>query len=384
METSNPASPPRRWPGRLLIILFVVLLMLPLLDMAFHFDTTAIQSENRLPAPLPSLPNRIGGLGKFLSDLEAYFNDHFGCRRLLIMWHNKFCRWLFKDNSKPRDVLVGTDGWLFYTGSQMIDRYRGELQFTETELHGWQNLLERRRDWLARRGIKYIFVLAPDKQSVYPEYLPAWLRNIGRQTKTDQFFSYMKAHSTVQLLDLRTTLLAAKKSAPVYKKTDMHWNQFGAFMACEDLIRVLAEQELPRLTPLAPDTFDHTNRLVEGGDLARMLGSSLIESNAIILTPKPELPALEIFDPTVNPSQVMAFSKQPGGHGLAIVYQDSFGRYWVPFLGYQFGEVDYFWQPAFDPKTIEQKKPVVVVNEMVEYLLNTSDPGKLSAKDALP
>ncbi len=42
----------------------------------------------------------------YLAGLEAYFNDHFGCRKCLVQWNNKL-RWsLFKDKN-TRNVLVG-------------------------------------------------------------------------------------------------------------------------------------------------------------------------------------------------------------------------------------------------------------------------------------
>ncbi len=381
METTAPTF--RRWPDCALIGLFVVFLLLPVLDLAFHIDPTSAQSENRLLAPLPPRPESIAGLKKFLSSWEAYFSDHFGGRRVLIMWHNKLKWSLFKEKS-VRNVLVGTDGWMFMSERRMVEHFRGALQFTETELDDWQKLLEHRRDWLAQRGIKYLFVFAPDKQSIYPEYLPAWLKNLGGRTKADQFLAHMRANCTVEVLDLRPALFAVKKSAPAYQKTDTHWNQFGAFMACEDVVRALAENQLPGLTPVALDSFDRTNRLAPGGDLARGIGVSMTESNAVFFTPKPELPALEVFVPTGEHIKDMAFAKNPHGGRLAMVYHDSFGRYWVPFLGYQFGEADFFWQYHLDGPLIERQKPVVVVNEMLERFFNETDPKELSALDALP
>jgi hypothetical protein len=381
VETTAPTF--RRWPDRVLIGLFVLFLLLPLLDLTFHVDPTSAQSENRLLAPLPPRPESIIGLKKFLSSWEAYFSDHFGCRRVLIMWHNKLKWSLFKEKS-VRNVLVGSEGWMFFSASQMVEHFRGALQFTEADLINWQKLLEHRRDWLAQRGIKYLFTLAPDKQDIYPEYLPSWLKNLHGQTKADQFLAHMKAHSTVEVLDLRPALLAAKKIAPAYQKTDTHWNEFGAFMACEDVIRALSENQLPGLTPVTLDSFDRINRLAPGGDLARGLGINMTESNAVFFTPKPELPALEIFVPDGEHIKDMAFAKNPRGSNLAIVYHDSFGRYWVPFFGYSFGETDFFWQYNLDGPLIERKKPVVVVNEMLERFFNVTDPNELSALDALP
>ena len=352
--------------------------------MAFHIDPTPPQSENRLLAPLPSRPENIARLKIFLAGCEAYFDDHFGCRRVLVMWHNKL-KWSLFRESNARSVLVGTDGWMFLSSGQMIEHFHGALQFTEKQLNDWQKLLEHRRDWLARHGIQYIFVLAPDKHSIYPEYLPAWLKDLGGRTKADQFVAYMKAHSTVEVLDLRPLLLAAKKSAPVYLKTDTHWNQFGAFITCEDVIQTLAQRELPGLVPVALESFERTNRITAGGDLANLLGirAGMAESNAVFFTPKPELPALETSDPAGEHYRDMAFASNPHGSGLAVVYQDSFGRCWVPFLGYHFGRVEFYFQYELDGARLEPNKPVVVINEMLERMFNTTDPEELMTHDNL-
>lgn len=374
-----------RWPDHVLIGLFFLLLFLPLVDLGLHIDPTSPPSENRLLAAYPQRSDGVAGLKKFQSGWEAYFNDHFGCRKVLVMWHNKL-KWSLFEEKNARNVLVGTGGWMFASEKRMVEHFRGALQFTEPELNDWQKLLEHRRDWLAQRGIKYLFVLAPDKQSIYPEYLPAWLKNLGGRTKVDQFFAYMKTHSTVEVLDLRPALLAAKKSAPVYLKTDTHWNQLGVFIACENIIQTLAQHQLPGLVPMAMDSFDRTNQIVAGGDLVNMRGIriSMAESNAVFFTHKPGLPALETFIPTGEHVMNLAIAKNPHGSGLAIIHTDSFGRGWIPFLGYQFGEADFFWQYHLDGPLIERQKPVVVINEMVERFFNVTDPRELFSKDVLP
>jgi alginate O-acetyltransferase complex protein AlgJ len=375
----------RRWQDHVLIGLFFLLLFLPLVDLGLHIDPTSPPSENRLLAAYPQRPDGVAGLEKFQSGWEAYFNDHFGCRKVLVRWHNKL-KWSLFEEKNARNVLMGTGGWMFASEKRMVEHFRGALPFTELELNDWQKLLERRRDWLAQRGIKYLFVLAPDKQSIYPEYLPAWLKDLGGQTKVDQFFAHMKAHSAVEVLDLRPSLIAAKKSAPVYLKTDTHWNQFGSFIACENVIQTLARHQLPGLVYVALDSFDRTNRLAVGGDLVDMRGIriSMAESNAVFFTPKPGLPALETFIPTGEHVKDLAIAKNPHGNGLAIIYTDSFGRGWIHFLSYQFGEADFFWQYHLDGPLIERRKPVVVVNEMLERFFNVTDPRELFSKDVLP
>ena len=384
MKPSTPNS--SRWHARALVACFFLCLGVPLLDFFFHIDPTSLPSENRLLAPLPPRPDGVGGLKQSFAGWDAYFTDHFGGRKALVMWHKKLKWSLYHEKKLHEDVLVGNDGWLFFSGAQMVEHARGALQFSPPELENWRKLLQRRRDWLAARGIKYLFVVAPDKQSIYPEFLPAWLQPLVKDshTKLDQLIGYLRDHSTVEILDLRPELRAAKKLGPLYQMTDSHWNEVGAFVACEAVVRALAAKQLPGLEPLSLEAFHRSNQVAPGGDLMRYLGVSLTESNAFSLTPKPELPALEIFIPAGEHTQDRSYAKNPQGHGRAIIYHDSFGRYWVPFLGYQFSEANFYWKRYFDPVEIERQKPVVVINEMVERGFDVADPIELSARDALP
>ena len=364
-----------------LIALFMTFLWLPGLDSVFHFDWTPPRSENRAMASFPKLQSGWHGLQTYVAGLEAYFNDHFGCRKCLVQWNNKL-RWsLFKDRSNG-SALAGKDGWLFTTDSQMIDHYSGRLQFTPEQLHDWQRLLEKRRDWLARRGIAYVFVVAPDKQTIYPEELPDWVTKIRPQTKLDQFYAYMRAHSTVPVLDLREVIRNGKKTCPTYFQTDTHWNFFGGFLAYQELMRTLAKQRTG-LEPLPFSSFTLTNQLRPGMDLATILGLSMAESNTYLLLPKPELPQFTVkLAPPDHPKDPK-YTINSQAKGRVVIFQDSFALAWISFLAYNFNQVTYLWQNDLDFVWIEREKPDIVVSEMVERFFNTTDPKKLMAKEAL-
>ena len=389
----NPPKPVKaRWQDYVLIALVLPLLCLPLLDGFLHLDPTKPPSENRLLAERPAPPAGLRGVQPWLAGWEAWFNDHFGFRNCLILWHNKLNWYGFKEKSTPL-VLVGEDGWLFFAGDRMIDHFRGQFHWTQGDLEDWRKLLERRQAWLAARGIQYVFVIAPDKQTIYPEKLPAWLRRVAppasEPTMLDQFVDYMKAHSRVNVVDLRPALFAAKRTAPAYQMTDFHWNGFGAYAG----YRALMEQ-LPGRTPVPWESFVATNRLSAdtdragnprwGGELADMLGVPMPETNALYVLPGPTLPQCLTFLPTGKAVREMAYVKNPRLTQRAIVYQESFARYWLPFLGNHFGETDFFWQYHLDPKEIERQKPVLVISEFVESKLAIADPRQLSQMDALP
>jgi alginate O-acetyltransferase complex protein AlgJ len=375
MKTPPTSRTLTQWTNVVLIALFMLMLWLPTLDTVFHLDHSSSFNEKRQMARFPQLKSGMVGVKEYIAGLESYFNDHFGYRKRLIHWHNNWKYMLFRDKIGT-DVIVGRDDWLFYTDGEMVDHYRGVRQFAPQELTDWQTLLEHRRDWLAQRGIKYIFFVAPDKQSIYSEQLPAWLTKVRPDTKLDQFLAFMRAHSTVDVLDLRPALRDARRIAPTYYKTDTHWNLFGGFVACQEIVKNLSLQQ-PGLEPLSLDSFEQENKLTRGGDLANLLGldvNEISEDNAILLAPKANLPPLE---------KGANFTKNSKARGSVIVFHDSFGAAMEPFLGYSFGSVIYIGQHELDARSVEREKPAIVISEIVEREFNVSDPKEMMKKEVL-
>jgi hypothetical protein len=378
-----------------LIAVFLLLLWAPMFDTVFDMDKSRAAGENRLPAAPPDWNDlKSGHVQKYIGASETYFNDHFGFRNKLVRWFQNWKLGFFHDRT-VYNIITGPNQWLFIGELQMVEHYIGSARFTPEELQAWQQLLERRRDWLAARGIGFLFVVPPDKQSIYPEELPDWLRNAapaGRETKLDQFLAHMKARSTVQILDLREPLLAAKTVAPTYLQNDTHWNLFGGFIASQELVRALSKQ-VPGLPPLRSEDFTWTNTPFTSGDLARMIGSDAAEKNYYKFTQKnhvlpPVFTKANSGAAKGDPSKASFIAENPAlTNGTAMVFHDSFGNAWRQFLGYSLKRVEFVFardNRGFNPKLILENRPDVVVNEILERYFNTQDPVALLASDKLP
>ena len=393
----NPATDSKRprplWADWLVIGAFLFLLWAPTLDHLFKLDHSRQPGENRLPAPFPQPPHaRPGEAQRYLGGLEAYFNDHFGFRNKLIRWFQNWKIGIYHDRSVYK-VITGPDQWLFFGEEKMVEHHLGLLKLAPEKLQAWQSLLEKRRDWLAARGIRYLFVIPPDKQTVYPEELPAWLARAAaanRQTKLDQFLQYMREHSTVPILDLRPALVAAKATAPTYLQNDTHWNLFSGFVACQEVIKTLAPQ-FSGLPPLRLEDFAWTNAPAAGGDLARMLGAETPEKNYYAFTPKASVTAPRL---RAAPDLVCAWDIHKPSYisenrapltVTAVIFHDSFGAAWQAFLGYGFKRIVFMSDNReFNPQVILKNQPQVVISEMLERYFNTQDPFELLTHDHLP
>lgn len=348
------------------------------MDVLFYQDNVPQVNEKRVLARFPIYESSVAGARHFISGLEAYYNDHFGFRKRLIYWGERW-RLSWFSASPTSKVLVGQNGWLYYQDEQSLADIRRTTSFSDKQLEAWKTLLEKRRNFLAQRGIHYLFVVPPDKHNVYPEFLPDWIKRTGKTTRLDQFMDYMKKNSTVPVLDLRQPLLDGKKDGVDYFSTDTHWNQYGGFIGYRELMHSLSAQ-MPELKPLPIEDFEiKTNQHFEGNLFDMLAGQTAPEKYAVNFLARPPLHQLELQK---NGNATLS-STNSSGTGKAIVFRDSFSEAWAPFIGYNFKEVIYRWQYSWNIPLIEKEKPNVVIDELLEHYFYQQNPEKLDSVEHL-
>jgi alginate O-acetyltransferase complex protein AlgJ len=362
---------------------FLLLISIPLLDMAFKVSRPVFFRENRKPAPLPRF--ELQRPLAFFKQYEAYFNDHFGMRTQLLRAHSRLVFRVLRTSPSPK-VIVGRQGWLYlaYEGDfdNEVDYYRNVRPFTPGELEAFKNILEERRDWLARRGIRYLFMVAPNKSTIYPEFMPAAINKVHPRSRLDQLVEYLSRHSSLRLLDLRPALLREKRTRRIYYKTDSHWNDLGGYFAYREMITRLGEH-FPQLKPLPLDGFTVGQASAPGGDLAVMLSMQRdrFREMRVIVTPKvpfrsrPAAPTAG-FRPKVRWVRLQA-SQSPGGQvPVAVMVRDSFAQQLHPYLSEHFQRIVYIWDWGmhFFTPVIEKEKPWIVIDEMAERSLLNPTP----------
>ena len=111
-----------------------------------------------------------------------------------------------------------------------IELYQNALPLSESDLELMKQRIAGRRDRLAAKGIGYEFVIAPDKHTIYPEFMPS---RFLRKPKPSQYAQTMEMARAADLpvVDLRPDLLAAKPLGQLYRRDDTHWNDLGVSVA---------------------------------------------------------------------------------------------------------------------------------------------------------
>ena len=303
----------------------------------------SLESEWRRAAPLPPMPRDLTAISTWPAAFQEWVNDHFGARSHLIRWRSAVDYRLLGLSSSP-EVVIGKDGFLHYK-PELMAHVPGK-EFTPAQLETWRRWLEGERDALAARGIRYRFLVAPDKSTLYPETVRGarWQRPVSR---LDQLLAHLRSRSTVEVIDLRDRLRALAAGALVYERTDTHWNERGA-QAAAAAIAEGEGLEVPR--------FEVAQVPGEGGDLARMLS----------------LPALlRELRPHYTPSGPL-----PAPRGRLLLVHDSFGIRLLPFLGLSFAVVKAVVGRTPEPRLLDTLRPDLVVEELVERgLIGEPPPG---------
>ena len=378
----------RRRADVALIAAFFIFFWLPTADTFLHLDRAPTPNENRAPAAFPKREPGLVGLPKFSAGLEAYFADHFGFRRQLVHWEQQW-RWKIFHDTRLSKVLIGKDGWLFFSDGRKTDDISGGRPFSEAELEAWRTLLTGRRDWLRQRGIRYLFVIPPDKESIYPEHLPDWLFARKRQPhRLDQFLEHMRSHSDVPVLDLRDALLESKSCGDLYLHTDSHWNERGALIGARRIAQEISSLGIVAAAP-GPEAYGESIVQGRGGDLALALGqeNNLPERAAPVLTLLPPLKEVEVRpDATLIPKNWVPgaeprLSENPNATGRVVMFRDSFGIALTKFFSQCFGRTVYVWQQNWDKPFLEREKPDIVIDEMLERILTARNPEELRKGD---
>jgi len=220
------------WRARLRIAILMVAIFLPVpLGMAGIRLIAFPENRNLAPFPTPSIKSfDVTGTVK---GIDAWIADHFTFRPLLITAWSYF-RFLLGDSANP-DVLIGSDGWLYsHGGDDMLDDM-GVQPAGLASIAAWRQALVERRDWVESQGSRFLFVIAPRKETIYPEHLPPALRKRGTDTQATRLIDALKG-TGVDPIYLRDVLLALKaKGVQAYYKLDTHWNEAGGLAAAEAL-----------------------------------------------------------------------------------------------------------------------------------------------------
>jgi len=363
-----------------LIALFAAALAAPSVDMWISPDELRgpEKAEQRAAALRPSLGFESVMTRSFPERFGKYFDDVFGLRDVLLRWHSIEKLFVFGVSSTP-SVMLGRDDWMFYTKDHSIEIFRGAHPFSTAQLERWRRALESRRDYLAQRGIEFIYVIGPNKETIYPDYVPPRCNRVG-PTRLDQLTAYLEQRSDFRILDLRPALTAARADDRpldhVYLELGTHWNARGGFVAAREIQKWL-HARFPSVNVSEPaDVVFGTAEDRGDTEAGWMYVPDLFPQHWNWYMPK--APRVQLGADGWSEAQPHRVKVDDPRLPRALVLHDSFGPGVAPLLSECFSRSTWINTAAFNADLIAAESPDVLIQVYVERVLD-QDPLQLDA-----
>ena len=179
--------------------------------------------ENRILAGKPEF-NKVS-FSKLPLEYENYLNDNLPFRPYFTANYMRI--WEMGFSSFVSENIKGKDNQYFTNSKDgpTIDRYLGLNKFSLPQLYMFRTTIAGRQAFWQAYGASYLFMLLPDKTTLYPEYLPDWIKN-NKDNWFDQLGSILE-NTGIHYLDINEELGKLKNpEAPFCDKIyDVyHWN----------------------------------------------------------------------------------------------------------------------------------------------------------------
>lgn len=357
------------------IALFLAALAAPLVDTVLRpASVRGPARERRLGARFPERPRDLAAFAHWPGQAERSWNDYFGLRDHLLRLHSLLKIFVFGVAPSARHVL-GVDRWLFLAADQSMAIHRGALPMAEPELDAWIRRLCLRREWLARHGVEYAFAFAPDKESIYPEFLPAPLAAAvaGARTRQDQLLDALRDRAPdVRAIDLRPALRADKANDRpgdwLYYPYGSHWTQRGATVACAELLRRLQPRFPALAVELFPDVARRDTRGPGDSEAATMYVGDLFHQVDLAYAVPLRWP-IRILEQRAERDHFVAADPLHPERPSLVMMHDSFGPAMDLALAQAFGRTHSFSIDKFDTELLERERPALVIEMRTERSL---------------
>lgn len=213
-------------------LIFLFLLVVPVVAWLIGVDFGINVDDKKLDPPRPY--GRALLNNEYYRSLNQYLNHTFSLRSALTLAKNWLDYHIFR-TTDATSVHIGTSGWLYSRKS--IEDYRKEACSDKTdvgrmvlELYALERIIE-------ASGRRFLFVVAPNKSTIYPEHVGFVPTTAGcGRSRYDLLLENMAEYPLRSFVRLDEQLRNAKKGrALLYDKTSTYWNERGAMVAAETI-----------------------------------------------------------------------------------------------------------------------------------------------------
>jgi hypothetical protein len=289
--------------------------------------------------------------------------------------------WSVRSTSGENEkVLRGNDGWLFLRGdsNDVIGQHTGRITLTRGSRRSWSRIIKQRCSLAKHLDVVWLCVVIPDKESVYPEYLPPEVKS-SVERPVHQILDTAKRLNAPIIYSL-SDLEQAKGAGELYPKTDTHWNHRGAYVVYQRICKELVKRGI-EVSALDEEVIEWSDERTPG-DLGGKIHPEPIESSttrAKLLKPNGRL---KFENGIRNRGQVWIFERDDLVDGpTCVVFGESFVGSLFVFLKETFRRVVVVHTSMFVREIVEAEAPDVVLSIPLErFMVRAPDDGEAFLK----
>ncbi len=336
-------------------LLFLCLCALP--GAGLLIDKEDSTAENRTLAAFPALTDEEGRFNQaWGAQFQSYVSDHFGFRSQMVMADSSLKANLLH-TSAEEDVIIGSDGWLYYTPT--VNDFIENPTVSDIGIQNISRNLELMQAYAESKGSQLLVTVIPNKNTVYPKYMPSFYRKSGVDNNLTRLTQALKT-AEIPHCDMASALCQAAQDTDIqlYHKQDSHWNASGALLGYHALLDAggIAHEDYAECTW-------HEEAIWEG-DLQRML-----------FPDSDELDIQHVYDIAFSYTYLGRYkdaddmnidTMNPAGTGTLLMFRDSFGEAIIPYLSERFASAKYSRARPYPMHHLDNQPYDLVIAEIVE------------------
>lgn len=183
----------------------------------------------------------------YFAQIGHFLEDNFPLRSQMLIAVSRIYH-EFNDSINPGICFLGKDKWLFLGNAynRTISKTTGaiSLQNNAPFLDRTTKTYKRFADDAYQRQARFVVFIGPDKQSIYPEYLPEIIKPASSRYIQPLVAALIR--EKIEVYDPTEYLLQHKSNQLLYYKRDTHWNNIGALVAANGFLKYLGAHEIQR------------------------------------------------------------------------------------------------------------------------------------------
>ena len=334
------------------ITLILALCLIPSLGMPVSTPQEA--GANEILALMPEPRDAEGNWNtEYLAQWKDYAEDHFFLRQSMISAWSALNVELLR-TSISDSVILGSGGWLYYEGS--LGDYTGTGLLSDREITSAARNLALVKEYAEGQGAQFLFTVAPNKNSLYPEHMPS-LTVFSERRNAVRLAAALEKQG-VAYLDLFSVI--GGEDETLYFTRDSHWNSKGAALGADAINAALGKTSSYYGGPF-------TVRPVHLSDLYEMLfpTGDWLEDDQVY---GGEL--IFEYEAPIRSAENITIMTAKDGDGSLLMFRDSFGNLLYPYLADSFGSALFSRSTDYRLDFIAQRAADCVVVELVERNLN--------------